>query len=267
MITPKFFDFVKRERNTIITPVVKNCHKWDFQQVKELCGQGKLYVRLNVDAEALEVSEEPVVEENVGTAVNERKNFSSSTVETNSSIPRNNSSNSTFAASTSSFSQRNCSDAHDIIEIDNELPGASNSLQEMLPNSSVETIANTLSSCGGDINSTLDNLLSKESEVKSLPEVLQKLKDQMKSRRAKLTVDQDDIFNDAIAFYKDSAFDPEVPLRITFMNQPAVDGGGLLGHFSLTCIPALLRENLFLYFLESLVECAQLIVHKLCFQA
>ena len=101
----------------------------------------------------------------------------------------------------------------------------------MLPNSSVETIANTLSSCGGEINSTLDNLLSKESEVKSLPEVLQKLKAQMKSRRAKLTVDQDDIFNDAIAFYKDSAFDPEVPLRITFMNQPAVDGGGLLRHF------------------------------------
>ena len=88
LITPKFFDFVKRERNTITTPVVKNSHKWDFQQVKELCGQGKLYVRLNVDAEALEVSKEPVVEENIGTTVNQRKNFSSSTAETNSSILR-----------------------------------------------------------------------------------------------------------------------------------------------------------------------------------
>ena len=88
LITPKFFDFVKRERNTITTPVVKNSHKWDFQQVKELCGQGKLYVRLNVDAEALKVSKELVVEENVGTTVNQRKNFSSSTAETNSSIPR-----------------------------------------------------------------------------------------------------------------------------------------------------------------------------------
>ena len=101
----------------------------------------------------------------------------------------------------------------------------------MLSNSSVESVPNTLSNCGGDINSTLDNLLSKECEVKSLPEVLQKLKAQMKSRRAKLTVDQDDIFNDAIAFYKDSAFDPEVPLRMTFMNQAAVDGGGRLRHF------------------------------------
>ena len=100
--------------------------------------------------------------------------------ETNSTTPRNNSTNSTFAASASSSSQRNCIDVQDVIEINNESPSPSDSLQEMLPNSSVETITNTLSSCGDDINSTLDNLLNKELDVKSLPEVLEKLKAQMK---------------------------------------------------------------------------------------
>ena len=61
----------ERERNIIVTPVVKSSHKWDFQQVKELCGQGKLYVCLNVDAEALEISEDGVAEENIDTTVNQ----------------------------------------------------------------------------------------------------------------------------------------------------------------------------------------------------
>ncbi len=85
LMTPTFFDFVKRERNTIITPVVKLSHKWDFQQVKELCGQGKLYVRLNVNREALEITEDPIPDENVETPVlvNERQHSSSSAVGTN----------------------------------------------------------------------------------------------------------------------------------------------------------------------------------------
>ena len=42
------FDFVKREKNVISLPVIKTGFKWDFAHVKNLCGQGRLYVRLNV---------------------------------------------------------------------------------------------------------------------------------------------------------------------------------------------------------------------------
>ena len=55
-ITSGLFDFVKRERNRVVTPVVESSHKWDFKQIKELCGQGKLYVRLNVPRDALEMT-------------------------------------------------------------------------------------------------------------------------------------------------------------------------------------------------------------------
>ena len=40
------FEFVKRDRHTISTPVVKEAHPWNFAHVKHLCGNGRLYVRL-----------------------------------------------------------------------------------------------------------------------------------------------------------------------------------------------------------------------------
>lgn len=239
LMTPRFFDFVKRERNTITTPVVKPSHKWDFKQVKELCGQGKLYIRLNVSIEALEM-EDPIPNEKVEKPMKvkcESQESSSSAMSTDPSFLRKNSRNSASSASLSSSSQRNYPAVDDVIEISGELI-SKDSLQEMLPTSSAEAIAETLSRCGGDINSTLDSLLNKEcgqeeesSEVKSLSEILQKLNNKMKSRPAKLTIDQDDLFNDAIAFYKNAAFDPETPLRITFSDQPAIDGGGVLRQF------------------------------------
>ena len=46
--TMKDFNFFRCERNIITTPVVKAEDQWDFKHVKQLCGQGNLYVRLNV---------------------------------------------------------------------------------------------------------------------------------------------------------------------------------------------------------------------------
>jgi len=36
------FEFVKRDRNIIFTPVVKKGHQWDFVHVKHLCGNVRL---------------------------------------------------------------------------------------------------------------------------------------------------------------------------------------------------------------------------------
>ena len=49
-ITMYDFEFVKRDRNIISTPVVKTGHRWDFVHVKHLCGNGRLYVRLVTSA-------------------------------------------------------------------------------------------------------------------------------------------------------------------------------------------------------------------------
>ena len=53
-ITRHDFEFVKRNRNVISTPVVKEGHQWDFGHVKHLSGNGRLYVRLVTDGEEIE---------------------------------------------------------------------------------------------------------------------------------------------------------------------------------------------------------------------
>ena len=51
----------------------------------------------------------------------------------------------------------------------------------------------------------------------------------------KLTVEQDDILSDAVAFYKNPSFDPARPLRVSFRGQPAIDTGGVLRVFFFRC--------------------------------
>ena len=51
------FEFVKRDRHTISTPVVKEAHLWDFAHVKHLCGNGRLYVRLVTSRKDIEHTE------------------------------------------------------------------------------------------------------------------------------------------------------------------------------------------------------------------
>ena len=38
------FEFVKREKQCIVRPVVKQGYKWDIRHMKNLCDQGRLYV-------------------------------------------------------------------------------------------------------------------------------------------------------------------------------------------------------------------------------
>ena len=56
LISETDFDFVKRERNTILTPVVKENHLWDYAHVKHLCGAWKLYVRLDICKDVISVT-------------------------------------------------------------------------------------------------------------------------------------------------------------------------------------------------------------------
>ena len=53
----------------------------------------------------------------------------------------------------------------------------------------------------------------------------------MHGSRFKLRIDEDDILNDANAYYKSPSFDPTGPLRMQFTGQPAVDTGGVKRQF------------------------------------
>ena len=50
-IAPDDFEFVKVLGKRVSTPAVADGYNWDFKLVKNLCGRGKLYVRLNKQQE------------------------------------------------------------------------------------------------------------------------------------------------------------------------------------------------------------------------
>ena len=50
-IAPDDFEFIKVLGKRVSTPVVADGYNWDFKHVKNLCGHGKLYVRLNKQQE------------------------------------------------------------------------------------------------------------------------------------------------------------------------------------------------------------------------
>ena len=51
------FDYVKREKNNILIPVVDGNFKWNFEGIKVLIGQGKLICRLNTTETSLFATE------------------------------------------------------------------------------------------------------------------------------------------------------------------------------------------------------------------
>ena len=251
------FDFVKRERNKISTPIVKESFKWDYKHIKQLCGQGKLYICLNIPKECIEA----IAAEN-GSDYGEGQTESDVELEKPSgitglvnkhkvvSVITTTSVNSATSVSvTASHSQNKpvevfsatsqlslpCSSRVNAFEGDKE------KLRELLPSASDEELENAMLEFG-DLDSAANALIrdsntavaeekSIVAEDLSLEQILQKIGKKLTNRRKKLEVDQDDLVNDAISYYKSLQFDPCCPIRISFLGQPAVDSGGVLRQF------------------------------------
>ena len=60
--------------------------------------------------------------------------------------------------------------------------------------------------------------------------LLEQIGTKVKGDVFKIKVNPDDILGDALAIYKDPAFNPASPIRVTY-TQPAVDLGGVTHQF------------------------------------
>lgn len=78
----------------------------------------------------------------------------------------------------------------------------------------------------------------------SLPSILEELKGYMSNEKEKVKVDEEDLLNDAMAYYKDPNFDPKKKLRIIYNKQPAADTGGVTRQF-FTRLLHLMSEEFF----------------------
>ena len=64
----------------------------------------------------------------------------------------------------------------------------------------------------------------------------------------RVEIDPSDLVADAIAFYKGPTFDPDRPVRVTFVSQPALDSGGVRRQFYNDLFFQLVTENQFKLF-------------------
>lgn len=65
----------------------------------------------------------------------------------------------------------------------------------------------------------------------TLQDILDQLQSNFSADKEKLKVDEDDILNNALAYYKDSKFDPKKKVRVIYKGQPAADTGGVTCQF------------------------------------
>lgn len=261
-VKPDHFDFVKRDRNKVTTPVVSKSLKWDYKHLKELCGQGKIYVRLNIARECIEVNPES-------------QSISSGEDDEDLMLPAFSSSNTSRGTSSSmsaaiKTSTNSLSNEQDTVELVFESKNHSSSsgttldqyssaattssvvigswhdrerLSEVVPFASEEEIDNALSEFGSidcAANALVHDCSMQEDEKEihveedvhpSLVKIINNVGKKLTGKKKKIEIDPDDIISDAISYYKSLDFDPHCPLRVTYTSQPAIDSGGVLRQF------------------------------------
>ena len=102
-----------------------------------------------------------------------------------------------------------------------------NTLYEMFPTTSREGIDKVHQLAGGNSNTIIGVLLNPTADklLTLFGEYV------LTGKTAKCPVDEDDLFSDALAFYKREKFDPSRPIWVTMRTQPAVDTGGIRQQF------------------------------------
>ena len=86
----------------------------------------------------------------------------------------------------------------------------------------------TLSLSGAEVDVDDSDLyqLAFDTALESLQAIIEERKKQLSDEKEKAKVEEDDLLNDALTYYKDSDFDPKKKLQ-----QPAADTGGVLRQF------------------------------------
>ena len=234
------FEFVKRERNVICTPVVKDGHNWDYGHVKHLCGNGRLYVRL-LSASREEISAQKQIVEIRGNPSGAAGSQNASTRWMEECGHRG------TTPSTSATMIRTDKG----VEIQQKI----NNLSAVFPCIPLEVVRNAITTHGtidGAVNALLmyrqveesgepstsqespnnteTNCTEGKGKSENLPHVFQQLKGKMHQRgtREKLKVDLEDQVIDVYTYYKSPDFDPLAPISVFVRGQPAIDTGGVL---------------------------------------
>ena len=227
------FDFVKSCYGQIVTPKLAAGVKFTAARALSLSGQGSIYIRPKED-----ISNENDDADLLGEGNGNAEYSDNSYIESSS------------LASTS----------QEQVLMPPQIPCSSspthqedlNRLKEMFPNTSYDALGHALLLHGTVDKAALSLSAIASSQVSisdddeddeiissipllpqetSLSSILKGLEEGLSKEKEKLRVEEEDLFNDALCYYKDPNFDEKKRLRIVYQGQPAVDTGGVTRQF------------------------------------
>ena len=200
------FDFVKRDRNTVCFPTTTDSWEWDFEAVKTLCGQGKLYCRLK--------------ESSMSFHLTRNADLSSSSSSDEKKLPP------ILAFSKKKEKHQNTHDPEESAVVDL----TSNANDGQAPCSSKNN--GQVQYLQSLVNELLDGQKSQTSQkFKTLGEALAQKRLLFSEEKNRIKVLSSECLEEALIYFKNSEFDPKVKLTVTFKGQAAVDTGGVTRQF------------------------------------
>eukprot|EP00112_Aurelia_sp_Birch-Aquarium-sp1_P003804 Seg143.7 transcript_id=Seg143.7/GoldUCD/mRNA.D3Y31 product="hypothetical protein" protein_id=Seg143.7/GoldUCD/D3Y31 len=229
------YDYVKRERNRISTPVTDMNFDWNFAALRGLCGQGKLYCRLNVLLSY--VKDDSDDDDNAGSPQPSTTGQSTSSIETGRP---------SILTSTGDSAQ----EITTIISNDTDASSSLNSATDRQNGVDQQTLSADLIAIPGsstassqnatehvtDLSNLVHELLDKQNEkddtkFDSLESALTYVKSKLGDMKECLRVSPDNALDNALAYYKSSDFQPNIKLAFQYKGQAAIDTDGVLRQF------------------------------------
>ena len=198
LIAESDFEFLKCERNSITSapPLAKNSD-WSTTRLKVMIGQSKkLYCRLKcINSRSLMLSADEIED------------------------------NSDYNNEDSALSMQNRSPR------DYEIPESHQQEIGNVASSSSESNIVFNQNCNNLLNEVLDQQQSPSTKFSTLEESLNYLEQKLSNDSyARLSIDREYFFDDALGYYK-SKFIPEKRIKVRYLNEPAVDTGGVTRQF------------------------------------
>ena len=93
-----------------------------------------------------------------------------------------------------------------------------------------------------DLLSSIFLDMSSQSKEERLSSELKHIQRKMSVDKVKLKIDEEDLLEDAMVYYKGAEFDPTKRLRIVYMGQSAVDTGGVVKQFYTQLLSAVSKQ-------------------------
>lgn len=223
LIKENDIEFVQCSRRMVKTPEIQNGLEWNASRLKALVGQGRLYCRLKLLCASSLICDLGVGEE-------EENDLSKDDNCKKGGIYNN------FDTSKSADAAKNQQQIYGSTL--SSTPCASSAMQNQdIPGSSTSMLPLTSCSSTGVssryetlINELLDQQSSSSSGSKfeKLGQSLDFLSNKLSEETDRLRIDPEYMLSDVLGFYKRQSFDAKRRIKVMYMDQPAIDTGGVV---------------------------------------